>query len=396
MASTRWGAVIAALVAGIIASGHVGKLPPALPAMRAELGLDILTAGWVASIFSTMGMLVALLLGAFADRIGYWRLASWGLALLAAGGVGGSLSEGAPALLLSRFVEGIGFLAVVIAAPSLIAGSATGTDRRMALGLWAAYMPSGVAIMILAAPPVMHAGGWRGLWIVVAALALAWMAVMWKLGRRPGRPAKADGTAPLWRNMRLGMSPLGPWLVASCFALYCAQLYAIMTWMPTFMIEERGVAAGAAAALTALVVASNGIGNLLGGWLLHRDAAPWAMIAVSGAVMMVAAWGMFSEWVPDLVRYGLALILCGAGGVVASASFAVAPAFAPSPAQVGTINGIIVQASNLGQFIGPAALAAIVAAFVEWESALGFMVGANVLVVLLALPVRRLERRLAA
>jgi hypothetical protein len=33
-----------ALLAGLIAAGHVGKLPPALPSIRADLGLDIITA----------------------------------------------------------------------------------------------------------------------------------------------------------------------------------------------------------------------------------------------------------------------------------------------------------------------------------------------------------------
>lgn len=393
---TRWGVVVAALVAGMIAAGHVGKLPSALPLMRAELGLDILTAGWVASVFTTTGMLIAVLLGALADRIGHWRLATWGLVLLVVGGLGGSQADGALALLASRLVEGSGFLAVVIASPSLIAHAAVGRERRMALGFWATYMPTGVAIMILAAPPVLHAGGWQALWVVVAGLTALWAAVMWMMGRRAAPGTAAVSTERLWHNVRLGVSRWGPWLVAACFALYCAQLYAIMTWMPTFMIEERGIAAAPAAALTAVVVAANGVGNVLGGWLLHRNAPPWAMIAVSGAIMAVAAFGVFTAWVPDAVRYALALVLCGAGGVVASASFAVAPAFAPSPAQVGTINGILVQASNLGQFVGPAALAAVVAAFARWESALWLMVGANVLLVLLALPVRRLERRLAA
>jgi hypothetical protein len=36
--------VVLALLAGLIAAGHVGKLPPALPSIRADLGLDIITA----------------------------------------------------------------------------------------------------------------------------------------------------------------------------------------------------------------------------------------------------------------------------------------------------------------------------------------------------------------
>jgi cyanate permease len=389
---TRRGIVVIALVAGLIAAGHVGKLPPSLPSIRAELGLDIVTAGWLASMFSATGMVTAIFLGAMADRINHWRLAIGGLALMAVSGLCGSLVSDAPQLIASRFFEGIGFLAVVVAAPSIIAHAASGRERRLALGLWPGYMPGGVSIMILAAPPALQAGGWRGLWIAVAALAAAGAAVMLLFGSSAHGGRVAASGAAFWKNIRVVTSRSGPWLLGGCFALYGAQLYAIMTWMPTFMIEERSTGAAAAAVLTALVVAVNGLCNVLGGWLLHRGATPWAMIAVSGGVMAISAFGMFSTLFPDIARYGFSLALCGAGGVVASAVFAVAPLLAASPAQTGTVNGILVQASGLAQFAGPTALAAGVSKSGRWESALWAMVAVNVLMISLALLVHRQEK----
>lgn len=390
---TRWSTVVIALVAGIIAAGHVGKLPPALPMLRTELGLDLVAASWVASVFSTTGVVFAVLLGATADRIGHWRLSIFGLALLIAGGVGGSLTDGALPLLVSRFVEGLGFLAVVVAAPSLIAHATHGRDRQMALGFWAGYMPLGVTLMILVAPAMLEWAGWQGLWLLVAGLAGIWLVVMAAAAQRAAPKAAAAGSAePVWRNIRLGVSRPGPWLVAACFVLYSSQLYAIITWLPTFMIEERAMAPGTAAALTALVVAANGVFSFLAGWLLHREVPPWLLLTVSGAVMTLAALGAFSADVNDLARYVSCLLLAGVGGVVAAAAFAAAPSLAPSPAQVGTINGILVQASNLGQFLGPPVLAAVVSGFGRWESALWMMVGANVLLAVLAVLVRRVAR----
>ena len=389
---TRWSTVVIALVAGIIAAGHVGKLPPALPMLRTELGLDLVAASWVASVFSTTGVVFAVLLGATADRIGHWRLSIIGLALLIAGGVGGSLTGGALPLLVSRFVEGLGFLAVVVAAPSLIAQATHGRDRQMALGFWAGYMPLGVTLMILVAPAMLEWAGWQGLWLLGAGLAGIWLVVMAAAQRDAPKAAAASSAEPVWRNIRLGVSRPGPWLVAACFVLYSSQLYAIITWLPTFMIEERAMAPGTAAALTALVVAANGVFSFLAGWLLHREVPPWLLLTVSGAVMTLAALGAFSADLNDLARYVSCLLLAGVGGVVAAAAFAAAPSLAPSPAQVGTINGILVQASNLGQFLGPPVLAAVVSGFGRWESALWMMVGANVLLAVLAVLVRRVAR----
>ena len=95
------------------------------------------------------------------------------------------------------------------------------------------------------------------------------------------------------------------------------------------MIEERAMAPGTAAALTALVVAANGVFSFLAGWLLHREVPPWLLLTVSGAVMTLAALGAFSADVNDLARYVSCLLLAGVGGVVAAAAFAAAPSLAP-------------------------------------------------------------------
>jgi nitrate/nitrite transporter NarK len=113
-------------------------------------------------------------------------------------------------------------------------------------------------------------------------------------------------------------------------------------------------------------------------------------------VMAICAFGAFSILFPDIARYGFSIALCGAGGVVASAVFAIAPLFASSPVQTGTVNGILVQASNLAQFAGPTALATGVSKSGRWESALWAMVAANVLLIVLALLVHRQEKMLPA
>ena len=51
-------------------------------------GLDLVTAGWLASMFSATGMLIALVVGVIADRLDHWRLVVSGLAVTAASAIG--------------------------------------------------------------------------------------------------------------------------------------------------------------------------------------------------------------------------------------------------------------------------------------------------------------------
>jgi len=319
--NNHWRVVVVALFAGVIAAGHVGKLPPALPSIRTQLGLDLVTAGWLASMFSAIGAVAALCLGAIADRLNPRLLAVGGLVLMMVSGFAGSFATTPLQLIVSRFCEGVGFLTVVVAAPSMIGRATSGRARSVALGLWPAYMPAGVSLMILAAPMVLNTGGWRALWIAVAVVATLGTVAVWVFGENPGDEHGVTYCPSEWQNIRIAVSQAGPWLISACFALYGMQLYAVITWMPTFMIDERGLNSSSAAGLTAVIVGGNGLGNLFGSWLLHRGAASGTMILVSGAMMTLLAFGMFAIDLPDTARYLCSFFLCGVGGVVASAAF---------------------------------------------------------------------------
>src|SRR5687767_8386582 len=150
------------------------KVAPALPLLRGELGLTLVESGFVATTFNIIGMLAGVLAGMLCDRYGQKRLGIAGLGVMAAGGVMGLLASGFALLLFSRFIEGLGFVLFAVAAPALMSAAATTPrDRAKALGLWSSYMPTGGALALFAAPWLISAWGWRGLWAATAVLALA-------------------------------------------------------------------------------------------------------------------------------------------------------------------------------------------------------------------------------
>ena len=60
MSETRWKAAIVALLLGVVAAIHIGKLPPAIPALRAEYHLSLAQSGWLVSAFNTLGMFASI------------------------------------------------------------------------------------------------------------------------------------------------------------------------------------------------------------------------------------------------------------------------------------------------------------------------------------------------
>jgi DHA1 family inner membrane transport protein len=313
-----------------------------------------------------MGMLVGMLAGVLCDRFGHKQFALAGLAILALGGALGAFAWGFGSLLFARFLEGVGFIAFVVAAVALInAAVATPRDRAKALGLWSAYMPTGGTIALLAAPWLIGAWSWRGLWIVLALLAVASAVALARLV-----PASRYGEVSSMRLVAESLASRGNIAMALLFAFYVAQWTSIMVWLPTFLVDEHRLSTGGAAYATALFVLINVPGNLVGGWLLARGLPRGLLIVVGATIAGLCELGMFLDALPPAARYALVLAFSLSAGVIPAAVFSGLPLHARTPQHIGTGNGIVMQASQVGQFLGPLALAWIATHFGGWHASL--------------------------
>jgi len=357
--TTNWRAVWAVYIGGLVTGAYMTKVPPALPQMRAELGLTLVESGLIVTTFNVLGMLVGVLAGMACDRFGRKRLALLGLGLMAAGGAMGAAVTGFVPLLASRFLEGVGFILFAVPAPALMSAlAATPRERSKALGLWSSYMPTGGTIALLAAPWLISAWGWRGLWMVFALGAVAAALALARFS-----PASKYGQVSSMRLVAESLMSRGNLAMALLFAFYVAQWTSIMVWLPTFLVDEHRLSAGAAALATALYVLINAPGNLAGGWLLARGVPRGTLVVTGALIAALCEVGMLADVLPPAARYVLVLAFSFSAGVIPASVFSGLPVHARTPQHIGTGNGIVMQASQVGQFLAPLALAWIATRF---------------------------------
>ena len=174
MGGTRWTAAWAVYAGGLVCGAYIGKVPPALTLQREELGLTLVEAGFIATTFNAIGMLVGMFVGILCDRFGHKRLGLAGVAIMCLAGLLGAGAWSFQSLLASRFFEGVGFLLYAVAGSALMAATAqTPRERSRVMGLWSSYMPAGGSAAILVAPLLISLWGWRGLWLAMDACAAA-------------------------------------------------------------------------------------------------------------------------------------------------------------------------------------------------------------------------------
>jgi MFS family permease len=359
------------VLVGICAALHIWKLPPALPELQRELGLDLVESGFLLSLVQLGGMTLGLATGLFAERIGLRRCILIGLGILAVASAAGTVFDTAAMILVCRAIEGVGFLMVAMPVPALIKRLVPPSYISRVMGLWSCYMPIGTVIILLTGSWLLTLGSWRMLWLLLAVLTLL---VLWLTRRMiptdPSTPASSRATAgahpPILHMVRTTLASRNVWLIALIFGVYAAQWIAIIGFLPT-IYTAGGITGTTAGLLTALVAGSNIIGNLGAGRLLHHDISARALLITGFLTMMICAYIAFGAGQGATVQFLAILAFSIVGGLIPATLFVLAIDYAPTPQTTSATVGWMQQCSSLGQFSGPPIVAWVVNTSGGWE-----------------------------
>jgi len=351
-------AVAAVIAAGVVAALQVGKAAVAIPLLQAELGLTLGAVAWLAAIFPLVGVFGGVPAGSAVTAAGDRRILILGLGIIAAGSAAGAAAPSYGLLLVSRVVEGLGFLLIVVAAPTILRRITAERRRNQVLAGWSCFIPTGMALALLVGPLFP---GWRALWWTTAALAAVAAVIV-----RLTVPAASKPKAVPWRQLAADVNETvrsrSPLWLAACFGLYTVMYYAMFSFLPVMLIERMGVSHRTAGLMSAVAVAANIAGNLCAGSLLARGVARPTLIIAATLSMGVTALGIYLPLLADTPTFLLCVLFSAVAGVVPATLVSGASLLAPRTALVPVTVGLVMQGSNLGQLAGPAIVGNLVAA----------------------------------
>jgi predicted MFS family arabinose efflux permease len=391
MQKTRWGLVFLLICAGIIAAFQVGKAAIAVPALREDLDISLVFASWIVGALGALGALIGVPAGLTFSRLPPRRMILIGLTALGAGSIAGSLAGNGTLLLVTRVVEGFGFVCTILSTPRMFALVTKPADTPLSFALWGCYMPLGSAIMMLAGPAFIANFGWQGLWLFNGMLPLAYAALLARLDF-PGADTAQKSQRTLLGDLREGFSTPGPTLVGLAFGLYTFQYFALASLFPTLLVDRLGLSIGAAGLISAGTVLANGVGNLAAGFFVRLGTPLWAILIGGYAASGLLAFGIFNDATPVAVVAILAAVSLAITGLIPASIFAAAPSIGKTPALLGITLGLTTQIGVSGQLFGPTVLAAFVERY-DWSFAPAVFVAVMVLGTLIALTLRRLLGR---
>lgn len=367
MNKTHWPRVWVAFLAGCIAAFQIGKTFAALALIIQELDLSLVQAGLILSLFSLISAFAGAGFGLLSDRLGHLRTVLAGLIVSACGTFLGATAVDVELLMMSRLLEGFGFILAIVALPSLIGGSSSDRDRPLAMGLWGAFMPAGIGMSMLITPLLLEWHGWRGLWNDIGLIMLFWGSVLFITFRNAPRKPRSDvSSADVIANV---LRP-GPLLVVAGFVCYSSLYQSLTAFLPTMLVTDYAVPLAKAASLGALVVVGNIIGNLSAGWLIGRGVVPWKLLATSFVVMAICAILVFTSITDPVVKIIAGFLFSAFGGLYPGTAFALAARFSLSPSHMAMMAGFMLQGAGIGQTIGPMMVSSVVEFSGSWNYAI--------------------------
>ena len=363
----QWGSVWLLFLAAMINFVDRGSLSVALPLISVELNFSPAVQGALLSAFFWSYATMQIPMGWAVDRFDpKWvyamAFAVWSIAC-GLTGLAGSLV----ALALVRMILGIGESAYFASSTKFVSQLFAPAARGFPTGLFESGTSFGLAVGTILTAYLCDRFGWRHMFTIIGFTGLVWLFPwIWFAPPRSRTPfgavsAERGEDAPK-RWITLNRNLLG---VCIGFFCYNYRWYLLMTWLPTYLVKERGMTilgAGVLAALPYWVYAMlQPVGGRIGDVLIRRGLD--ASKVRKGLVVFGCSCGLLILPVPLVsnVRLVFGLLMASSLTGLAVANMMVIQQTCAPPAEVGRWAGVMNFSGNLSGIAAPFVTGVLVA-----------------------------------
>lgn len=345
---------------GILTSFGMFKAPTMFTTeFISELGFTESSIGWVMSMFTLIGAVLAFPAGGIFAKLGAKKSLIITAISLIIGAVGGALATNATMMLVTRFIEGIGMGLISVVGPAAVASIIPAKKQGLAMGIWSVWFPAGVVLAMNVTPMVYAlAGTWRANWWLSAILAAIALVFVWAVYATPPQEKVAEeakgGSAPL------KLKPDFFSIVMIALAFGCWNVFnagAIGGFYPSYLADVHQLdtqLSGTISSITNILVLALGpiSGIVADKFNIHKGFIVFGMFGA--AILLTFAFG---DSMPLVWVFVIAMSFCSA--CCSTGVFSSVPLYAKDPSKVGLGMAIVAFFQNLGGCIGSAAFGAL-------------------------------------
>ncbi|WP_417830222.1 CynX/NimT family MFS transporter [Thalassospira sp.] len=334
---------------GLTASMQVGLIGPIAPDLRAGFGLSQAEFGLVASLITAAGALCAIPAGVWAARAGLRRSLVFGGLMMIAGALIFASANVVSLLYVGRIVTSIGYLLIVVGAPSWMAGFNNPKLVAMAMSIWGTFIPVGIALGNWVSAAVVTWLDWR---LAVAACTVPVMLLL-PLLIAMTQPETGSTRRSLIVGVIGVLQSRAALQVALTFAAFAGATSAALAFMPAMLADNLDISIALSAGIIGtMAIAGNVIGSVGAGSVLGRGINGKAILVIFLPLMAAAIAVLFiSKFMLLSITALIVFNICQ--GAVAGTCFALLPAIAKEGLSMPALQGMLAQFAEIFVVIVP-------------------------------------------
>ncbi len=154
------------------------KVPVVMGDIMTNMSMDASSASWLMSVFTFVGIILALPTGALAKKFGPKTMLLAAAVVIAVGSLLGAFAGNGTTLIVSRAIEGVAFIFVTISGPLAVQKYVAPEKIGSATGIWALWVCLGSVLGGVLTPSLYAATGFVGVWVIYAAVAVIFAIVV--------------------------------------------------------------------------------------------------------------------------------------------------------------------------------------------------------------------------
>ncbi len=347
------------LLFGITIATNQYKIPSIMTGIMGDLRIDAIAASWTMSIFTFVGIILALPTGVLAKKFGpkNMMLVAGGIMVIGAGI--GAFATGAEMLIVSRGIEGVALIFVTICGPLAVQKYVAPEKIGSATGIWALWVCLGSVVGGTFTPMLYAATGFQGVWLIYAGATVVAAIILALFIKSPGVPlmegiedasAQAqEQTAPVEKVSYAQLVKPNTLLFLLGFLVFNIVLLAMLAFAPTFM-QINGVDPTLSGFVSTLPMLLAVISSPLFGYLHDKTGKTRLLMTITMVVMGPCAFLLLTDVGPLM---WVAAIIMGMIGLGAPVMFLTAYVKVIGRMELMAIAmGLIMLVQSLGQFLG--------------------------------------------
>ncbi len=352
----RWSIVIVVYFCSVVACLNQFKVPPVTGMLMQHFHVDSTVVGWMMSIFSLTGIILAFPAAGFLKRLGPTKSGLTAMGCIIIGCIVGALAMSSSALMTGRVIEGIGLSLIAVIAPAVIAMNFKPEEVGLPMGIWATWFPVGSSLGYNITHPVTQAfGSWQSIWWVGGALAAVGFILYGLVVKRPSEGGSGHGHGASDISFLDGLKNLKIWMLGIAFFFIMMGSLGFLTWAPEFLIDKFGLGHGVAAATASLGFIWSAPGGIVAGFVLSRLMSKRNAVFISFVVLSAITYP-FAFILPQSVMAPFLSLTGFIMGFICAASFAMVPKTMATPALAGLGMGVIIFSQSWANFLAPPAM----------------------------------------